>query len=961
MSNWQIKFDESVRELNKEQRLAVKTTEGAVMVLAGPGTGKTQVVALRIAQILKKTHMDPGNILALTFTEAGVTALRERLLKIIGRDAYKVSVSTFHGFSNEVIAIFPHLFSHTQTLRQITDAERFLLLEEIVNSSDKLKVLRPLRKPNLYVQEISQKIKTVKQEAISPNALKDLIGGTDEKQQDKLKELVVIYDGYNSELAARGWYDYEDTIRFVVDALKDNDEVRAYFQERYQYMLVDEYQDTNNSQNQLIEALANFYENPNLFVVGDDKQAIYRFQGASVANMLHFKKRYPEMKIINLRKNYRSSPEILSSADRLISNNKHQISTLLQTGKVKLVSVKKSASKPVLYRAHSYLSEYTKIINLINKYKKTGTPLRSMAVLWRRRQDVKDFADYALKSGLGVSGQIVKDLTTEPAIGALIKTLKAINNPTDNISIISALKQVLKDRYLVEMYKLNRSSRRSTLIIEKLLKASSPIHKEASKILTGHKLVDTHTIQELLEWLITNTKYVEGIFNSKSLSGAESLLAFYDLAKNFSKQDNNKLTDFLLYLDMIKERGLEVPVLKLLPAEGLYVGTVHSVKGLEFDRVILAGLDEKKWSLRKRPELIKLPSEIIELDGWEANQEEEERRLFYVAITRARKSLDLTYAIKNIDNNDTLRSQFVGELGDINERDVIDSKKQLLDSLRINISQIDKEMLSIQELEYARFIVKTSAFSYSDMRAYSICPKQYYLSRVLRLPQPESQALMYGNVVHGALELLFREFRSFKSLPTKARFLELVKESVDRYTSPRQQAKILKHALAILSNYYVIKSPAWKIPVGIEYLFTHHQVRIDDIWLTGKFDRIDVIDNTARLVRVVDYKTKSRPISRNEIEGNTKSSDGEIKKQLVFYAMLAKNDTAFPYIVKDFMISVIDDKGKFKDEIIDVTPKEISDLKEEIIRVRKEILTLKSFDHTRRASDRGCELCEWYS
>ena len=186
-------------------------------------------------------------------------------------------------------------------------------------------------------------------------------------------------------------------------------------------------------------------------------------------------------------------------------------------------------------------------------------------------------------------------------------------------------------------------------------------------------------------------------------------------------------------------------------------------------------------------------------------------------------------------------------------------------------------------------------------------------------------------------------------------------EATEKYASAKMRKKILEHSLKVLTDYYSKKSKGWKIPVGIEYLFTHHQVRLNGIWLTGKFDRVDALDGSSRSVRVVDYKTKSRPISRNEIEGKTKSSDGEIKKQLVFYALLAKHDSSFPYQIKDFMISVIDDKGTFRDEIFNITSGEITNLERELVKIKEEILSLKSFRHTRLNYDKGCEICKIYS
>ncbi|MEX2361936.1 MAG: ATP-dependent helicase, partial [Patescibacteria group bacterium] len=600
-------FQLALKKLNTEQRKAVETIEGPVMVLAGPGTGKTQVVALRIAQILSQTQMGPNNILALTFTEAGVTALRDRLIKLIGPTAYRVTISTFHGFSNEVIGIFPHLFTQTQTLRLISDAERFLLIEEILNNEQSLKVLRPLRKPDLYVYEISQRIKTAKQENVSPDELKKIIKQSagkkpTESEKQRLEEFVKIYQQYNSQLSERGWYDYEDTIVFVVDALKTNEEVRAYFQERYQYMLVDEYQDTNNSQNALVGVLADFYQNPNLFVVGDDKQAIYRFQGASVANMLHFKQRYPEMVVINLKQNYRSSPEILAVAKELISHNRYQINKLVKGQDNEVVANLPSADPVTLFESTSSVGQLAQIIQLVETYQKTGTALPQIAVLWRKRENVKQFAQFAQKNNLPISGQVLLELFDEPAVRSLLNLLSAIAKPTNNLLVIAALRPILSDSDLLELYKINRSIRSTTPIVEKLLTASKSLRQTAQQLLEVHKLSDTLTVQETIEWLMDETKHFQKRLSLETLAGAELLLSFYNLAAGYADQKDATLISFLEYTQMVRSRNLDVPIAKLLPENGLFIGTVHSAKGLEFERVILAGVDEKNWSLKSKPE-----------------------------------------------------------------------------------------------------------------------------------------------------------------------------------------------------------------------------------------------------------------------------------------------------------------------------------------------------------------------
>lgn len=961
-------FTKALKALNSSQKAAVETIEGPVMVLAGPGTGKTQVVALRIANILQKTQLGPQNILALTFTDAGVTALRQRLSQVIGPLAYRVTIATFHSFANEVIGIFPHLFTHTQTLRQITDPDRYLLIEEIIALDKALTELRPLRKPDLYVAEISARIKTCKQEAVKPERLKKLIAALKSDQQSpsakhRQKEFVTVLQRYNEELTKRGWYDYEDTIQFVVEALRHNDEVRSYFQERYQYMLVDEYQDTNNSQNALVEALADFYPDPNLFVVGDDKQAIYRFQGASVANMLHFKRRYPRMKVIFLSDNYRSTPEILQVATRLIDHNRKQIQSLLQQPDRPLIARNQSDKQAEIIKSANKISQYSATVSRVKIAVQAGCALTEIAVLFRRRQAAKEFSELAKKSGLIISGQIETDLFNHPVTQSVWRLLTAIDQPTNNIATIAALRPLLTDRSLLQLYKINRTSRSETALIEKLALVGGELGRLAKALLELHRQAETLTTEELIHQLLDKYQFLQQRIFSRHITEATGLLlSLLNLAGNFSKHSENaNLTGFLAHCQMIKTRQLEVPIVELLPDTGLFVGTVHSAKGLEFERVIMADVDERNWSLKAKPELIKLPGGIVELTDWEDDPVEDERRLFYVGITRAKKELTLSYAQQGDDGRDQLPSQFLLELGDLTAQTVNLTSSQARSINRQVLGDGARgEAIAKTTQAYLHQLATSSPFSYSDLRAFQTCPQQYLLARLLRLPQPISEALMYGSAVHRALELYFREYRAFKKKPSSEKFLEMIEESVIQTVWPSYQENILAHATGVLEQYWAKYAPSWTAPVGIEYSFTHHHVRYGDIWLTGKFDRIDLLDGKTKAVRVVDYKTKSRSLTRNEIVGKTQSGDTTIWQQLVFYAFLAKHDPLFPYHIGDFLVSVIDDKGEFRDEVVAVTPDDIREMEKLVASVHSEILASTTFRHTRASFDKGCEICQTY-
>ncbi len=365
-------FDEAYKRLNKAQKEAVDTIEGPVMVIAGPGTGKTQILTLRIANILKETDTPPSGILALTFTEAGQKAMKMRLRSLIGSRADEVNVFTYHGFAASVIAEHSEHFPHLARARQMNDVEIESLLREILRQK-KFAKLRPLGEPDLYLNSIIKSIGDCRKEAWTPDfvreraevsidevkndpssissrgAAKGQLKAEAEKRIEKLKRTMLfadVYEEYEAKKREKKKIDFDDLIFELLQALEVDDLLLRLLQEKYLYLLVDEHQDTNNAQNLLIKKIADFYEEPNLLVVGDEKQAIYRFQGASVQNFLEFQKIWPKMKIISLVDNYRSGQSILDASFGMIENN-------YETGehdnlRVRLVSAGVEAKEPVV-------------------------------------------------------------------------------------------------------------------------------------------------------------------------------------------------------------------------------------------------------------------------------------------------------------------------------------------------------------------------------------------------------------------------------------------------------------------------------------------------------------------------------------------------------------------------------------------------------------------------------------
>lgn len=966
-------FSQLKKQLNPEQLKAVETIEGPVMVLAGPGSGKTQVVAMRIGEILQKTQANPSNILALTFTEAGATEMRQRLVELIGPEGYRVAVQTFHGFAGEVIGSFPHVFAQTRELTQLTEISRFTLIQELLDAHPQWQLLRPLRAPGRFIKDISSRLKTCKQEAVTSEKLRDfakseLKASAEEKskvkreqrqnQAKRLAEFADFFDAYQAKLTQNGSFDFEDTILFVINALETNAEIRAFFQEKYQYLLVDEYQDTNNAQNKLVELLADFFPNPNLFVVGDDKQAIYRFQGASVANLLHFAKKYPSLEIIELKKNYRSTPEILNAATALINHNQIQIGQFLKDFQPELIAVNKPGPKPQLVALGSPTLQWQFIVDTLKTAHKTGAAWPELAVLFRTNAAVEAFRRFAEGCGLPLANFTAKNIVTEPIVQTLLQALRAVVSPTNNQATYSLARLLLGRDQLITLLTVQQQAGRDRQPLIAALAADPATKKVAHQITDYHQKYQLGGLVDLLLDLIKESRLTEQLAPVDQLNNLELLRSFVALADSFAKSNlTSSPADFIRSVETMIEQGLgaEAETLASLTA-GVHLSTLHKAKGREFELVVLADADERSYQPRPDRNPIILPS-VTDLKKLPTDDEDDQRRLFYVGMTRAKKRLYLTYAKTNSNGQANLPCLFVRECGEfIESQEIVPTEAQLKTVLENSLKQPAATPLAAAEISYVRQRVRELAFSASSLHAYQVCPRQFLLSAVLRLPTPSSIAQEYGTAVHAALEEFGRLQKGIKKLPTKSQLEGFFAGAVRRLVQTGNPEPALAKGQAVLSAFYDQVLRSAPPPEAVEYSFSGHHVMLGDIPLTGKLDRIELIDPELKTVRLVDYKTGVAK-TRNEIEGHTQSSDGEIKQQLVFYALLAEFDPRFRFTVKEYVVQFVDDAQTFRREVFTVSREEIAALKKTIQQVRAEILELNEFTHTRLLTDRGCQIC----
>lgn len=993
-------FQEQYKKLNDEQKEAVDTVEGPVMVVAGPGTGKTQVLTLRVANILQKTQVNPSNILALTFTESGAGEMRRRLVELIGPSAYQVNISTFHSFANELIKEYPEEFGEILGRRSASEVEQIELLEKTVADS-KLKLLRPFGEPFFYLPAIRLAIAQLKKEGVTPKDLSEILNKQQtefdaiddlyydsgrykgqmkgkyadfKKQLDKNMELAGVYKKYQESLAEKKLYDFDDMILELLKSLQTNQDFLLRLQEKYQYFLVDEHQDTNNAQNKTLELLSNFFDNPNLFVVGDERQAIFRFQGASLANFLYFKKLYPQAKLITLHKNYRSTQPILDAAQSFIQNNTQKLSTVLTGIKDNLVSIGATKERIQVYEFKKSESEYYFLASKIKQLISEGVAPAEIAVIYRDNRDAVPIAEMLEKLSVPFRIESQKNVLDDPQIKNLILLLRFLNDFSEE-----KLFEVLHANFLnissLDIYKLfaQPAKQRETILTNGAEKgpdlfgdSRSNLEKAFSSFLRWRKLSKNVSFLEFFETVVRESGFLAHLLKQPdSAIGLNRLEVLFSEIKNLVQNNKNfALGDLINYFDTLEKHGVAIKEKNLAGQSGaVRLMTAHGAKGLEFDHVFITNLFDGHWGNRRIPQLIKLPPLIqgltLSVDNFEKN--DDERRLFYVAVTRARKMAYLSCALSGWDKREQLPSQFVGEIKtELKETGRVDEYEERLKSeLSLIFKPRSIPSFSVFDKEYLNNLFFKRGFNATTLKNYLQCPWKYFYLNLLRVPKAQTKHQLYGIAVHAGLKSFFDRLQ--KGEPA-GQFYLLTKFEETLRKEPLTEADFaesLEKGKVALSAYFDFYQNSWRTQTVNEFRVNNVMFKLPtgNIKLTGSLDKIEQLDEDSQEVNVVDYKT-GKPRTRNELEGKTQSSTGDYKRQLVFYKLLLDLHPTAKLQMTSGEIDFVepDPKGKFHKEKFLISNDEVKDLKENIIDVSDQILNLKFQNQT--CDDRECEFCE---
>ncbi len=993
-------FSESYRRLNTAQKDAVDTIEGPVMVIAGPGTGKTQILTLRIANILVKTDTNPSSILVLTFSESAALQVRNRLAGMIGTPAYKVDIATFHGFCNEVIRNNLEEFPHLVSSESITDVEQIELVEKIILGNT-FTYLKPFGEPLHYLRSSISAINDLKKENISPQNFKKTLeiqkkefekiedlyhqkgkykGEMKGKYKDlqkeiaKNEELAFIYEQYQHELGQQKMYDFNDMLLEVVKALEENTDLLLRLQEKYQYVLIDEHQDTNAAQNRIVELLCDFYENPNLFVVGDEKQAIYRFQGASLENFLYFRSIYKDAKMISLKENYRSHQTILDAATSMIAHN--VTANLLPEQQTLLAMSQIQADSIKLAVFNDYHAEYQFIAeDILKRVKEKETGYSDFAILARNNRDLLPVIETFERVGIPYSVNTDANVFSDPEIQKLLYILKAVDTFCSDPEIIHAMHVSFFDLEPIDIYKLTSFAAKNRILICEVLedldaekaveiglRSEEKLRHFYALIKSWSQLSYNSTFEHLFVTILKQSGMIESMHKSpKHYEILDKLIGLFEEAKMlFERKKELNLHQFLTYLELLEKHKLPLKAeVRTERNDSVKIMTAHRSKGLEFEYVYIIQVFDGHWGNgRARSRGFKLPwqylSNKLDLENI-ADENEDERRLFFVALTRAKEDIILSYSSRSLEGREQLPSQFIAEIDPsfLEEVEVAKFETDFLEhkDMLFDFNDVDKS--GGKDVEFVRSLFKERGLSVTGFGNFLQCPWKFFYRNLLSLPDIKSYLMIFGTAVHFALDQYVKSLRSKPLSPDKVKniFSEKLKgEPVSEVDFEALKQKGEK----IIEKYIIEVGSKWDKSFESEVVVRGVQFS-ENITLNGRIDMIE--PKSSNQVIVHDFKT-GKPKSRKSIDGSNPEKETNYLMQLVFYKILLDHHQEGKRRMIGGVIDFVEptDSGNFKSEYFDITDEMVKELEKQIEVVGKQIWDVTFWDQ--RCADIECEYCK---
>lgn len=1024
-------FSRRYDALNTAQRKAVDTIDGPVMVVAGPGTGKTELLSVRVANILQKTDTLPGNILCLTFTESAATNMRERLVGLLGPDAYKVAVHTFHSFGSEVINSHGEYFYSGAHFRPADELSTYQILSEILaklphdnplasKMNDRFTYLRDIQtsiselkrggltpdeldlviaRNNEFIQWVRPNLQAVFSDRLSTktiaaaanlaekimaydepalelptyHSLAALIGHSllravaaseearttkpltawksaytekdahdtitlkDERRGEKLKALSGVYYDYLLAMQKDERYDYDDMILRVVQALEVFDELRFSLQEQYQYILVDEFQDTNDAQMRLVWNLTNnpvAEGRPNLMVVGDDDQAIYRFQGADMSNVLDFTTRYRDVAVIALTDNYRSRQEILDTARSVIVQAGERLENSVATLS-KHLTPHRGAGGSVTGATYETPAEARAALAQQIARDRQQDDSSTRAIIGRHHRELVDLLPHLAAAGVPVRYERQDNVLESEPVRLLEQTAHVVWHlsrqefDAANDHLAEVLAHPAWNIAPRAIWELSLEAHRQKKYWLEVMLENDALKDIAEWFIVGSGYAHTEPLEYMLDYLfgVTETSAFSSPYKTYFFGKTETLSAAYiahlealqkirAAIRDYRPGTVLSLDDFVAYLDMYRELNLSLTTTgsSEQPDAAVTLLSAHKAKGLEFDTVYLTDANETVWGngARSRSRLISFPSNLpLSPSG---DGDDERLRLLYVALTRARHQLVLTAARTNDNGKALLPVGAFENVVSFTEAATF-ATQPLASALQTawytpltTLPVTDKRALLAPLLETYK-LSATHLNNFLDLTKGG--PEHFLLHSFLHIPEAISPSAAYGSAVHATLQRAHQHLvATKKKRPVEDVLRDFEAALQQSQLSELDRKKYLDRGSKALTTYLEQRYDTFTVSQQVERSFSGDHVVVRDAVITGALDLID-IDADEKTIFVTDYKTGKAAHSWQGKDPYEKIKLHHYEQQLMMYKLLIEHSRQFAgYTVTGARLEFVEpDKG----------------------------------------------------
>ncbi|HSX18539.1 MAG TPA: UvrD-helicase domain-containing protein [Candidatus Saccharimonadales bacterium] len=900
-------MSKTLDDLNPQQKEAVTTTEGPLLIIAGAGTGKTTVIAKRIAYIIEKKLAKPSEILALTFTDKAAAEMENRVDVLVPYGFVDTWISTFHAFGDRILRENALDIGLAPDFKVLSRPQQVLFFQQNLFRIS-LDYYRPLSNPNKFISAMLSFFSRLKDENVTVeefnkyvSSIKYQVSSDEEIEAQKYQELASAYESYEKFKAEAGVLDFGDQVVKAIDLFIKRPKILKDYQNQFKYILVDEYQDTNYAQNEMVKTLA--AKSQNICVVGDDDQSIYKFRGAAISNIMEFEKTYKKAKQVVLTQNYRSTQAILDSAYKLIRNNDPDRLEVQNKINKKLTSRGGQGLPPQEIFADTISEEADAVAAEIEKLIGKSARNKRQSAVSRKQYAYKDFAilvransqaDHFLRAlnMKGIPHKFVgsSGLYQQEEVSTIISFLNAICDFEDSLNIYSLLTSDVYELSPIDAIKLTSYAKKKNRSLFYVLKNLDSIDAEDIKISEESRAIVDKMMEDLNYEIelsrkenagritydfLKRTSYLQKLERKSGIEGQlkiQNIAKFFDKIKEF--EDIAKVEtvgQFVDYLETLRDAGDDPATVEFDPdLDAVNVMTAHGAKGLEFSVVFLVNLVSDRFPTRARSEAIEMPQELIKeslpIGDWHL---QEERRLFYVGITRAKDLLFLSWSrdvggarIKKI-------SPFILE--------ALDKPKSNMVLTKLSPKEKIEKFAPIppRTTQTLLFDVDTLKLTQGSIDDYLTCAYKYRYIHVLKVPILKHHAIVYGSALHLAVAQFWQNKKKGKIL-TLPQLLEVFENSWDSegfLTIEHEEKRKNKGKLA-LENFHKRESKSPDVPTLIESGF---KFTVGDVTVVGRYDRVDIKPGSK--VSIIDYKS-SENITQERANAQAKDST-----QLAIYAL----------------------------------------------------------------------------